>query len=143
VLLNQHLFEPVDTDEVEELLADEVDMSGQRKYSVSSSTIRRYTTKHGFKGVPSTTHPHVIEYSNFFRRLITEHKDGWVLQTGRKPVFENGWCDLVVRFVFFVINTIYDVRIAQVASAFDLEGNPDHKRDWCGIMSHICRELGD
>ena len=64
VLLNQHLFEPVDTDEVEELLADEVDMSGQRKYSVSGRTILRYTTKHGFKGVPSTTHPNILENSN-------------------------------------------------------------------------------
>jgi hypothetical protein len=66
-----------------------------------------------------------------------------VLQTGERPVFENGWCDLVLKFFFYVINTIYQVQIAQVASAFDLEGNPDHKKDWCGIMSHICRELGD
>ena len=45
-------------------------------------------------------------------------------------MYENGWCDLVVKFFFYSINTIFQVRVAQVASAFDLEGNAAHMKDW-------------
>jgi hypothetical protein len=140
---NANLFEPVDGDEVVELLAtDSIDMANERRYSVSHRTMQRYATKYGFKGVAPILDPKIIENCNKFRVLITKYKDKWVLQNGEKPVFENGWCDLVLNIFFYVINTFYKVRIAQVASAFDLE-NADHKKDWCGIMSHICYELGD
>jgi hypothetical protein len=53
-----------------------------------------------------------------------------------------GWCDLVLDIFFYALNTFYKVKIAQIASAFDLE-KAAHKKDWCGIMSHICYELGN
>jgi hypothetical protein len=113
-------------------------MDRQRIYSVSHSTMLRFATLHSFKGVAPTRNPKIIESGNKFRALLDTHKDKWVLQDGVKPVFESGWCDLVLEMFFYVLNTFYKVRIAQVASAFDLEGNTDHKKDWCGIMSHIC-----
>ena len=50
---------------------------------------------------------------------------------------------MVIRFFFYSLNKFYSVRIAQCASAFDLDNNPDHKKDWCGIISYINREMGD
>ena len=118
-------------------------MDRQRIYSISHSTMLRYATIQGFKGVAPTYKTKIIESGNKFRALMDSQKDKWVLQDGEKPVFESGWCDLVVKIFFYVLNTFYQVRIAQVASAFDLEGSIHHKRDWCGIMSHICSELGN
>ena len=66
-----------------------------------------------------------------------------MLQNGENPVFETDWCDLVLEIFFYVLNTFYRVKIAQVASAFDLEGNTAHKKELCEIMSHICCQLGD
>lgn len=103
----------------------------------------RYAAKHGWKGVEPICKKQIIEHPRRFRALIDAHKDKWVLQDGVKPVFESGWCDLVLEIFFYVLNTFYKVKIAQVASAFDLEGNTAHKKDWCGIMSHICYELGN
>jgi hypothetical protein len=97
----------------------------------------RYATTHGFKGVAPTLNSKIIESGNKFRALLDSNKDKWVLQDGEKPVFESGWCDLVVKIFFYVLNTFYQVRIAQVVGAFDLE-KAAHKKDWCGIMSHIC-----
>ena len=113
-------------------------MNRQRIYSVSHSTMLRYATIHCFKGVAPTLKPNILESGNKFRALLDDQKDKWVLQDGEKPVFESGWCDLVLEIFFYVLNTFYKVRIAQVASAFDLEGNTAHQKDWCGIMSHIC-----
>ena len=50
---------------------------------------------------------------------------------------------MVIRFFFYSLNKFYSVRIAQCASAFDLDNNPDHKKDWCGINSLINCEMGD
>ena len=104
-------------------------MDHQRKYSVSHSTMLRYATRYGFKGVPPTLKPNIIESGNKFRALLYDQIDKWVLQDGEKPVFESGWCDLVVKIFFYVLNTFYQVRIAQVASAFDLEKTA-HQKDW-------------
>ena len=74
----------------------------------------------------------MIEHPRKFRALIDANKDQWVLQDGEKPVFETGWCDLVLEIFFYVLKTFYRVKIAQVASAFDLEGNNVTRRTGAG-----------
>jgi hypothetical protein len=80
-------------------------MNRQRIYSVSHSTMKRYATLHNFKGVAPTFNTKIIESGNKFRALLDAHKDKWVLQHGVKPVFESGWCDLVLEIFFYVLNT--------------------------------------
>jgi hypothetical protein len=59
---NANLFEPVDGDEVVELLAaDSIDMANERRYSVSYRTMQRYASKYGFKGVAPILNPKIIE----------------------------------------------------------------------------------
>jgi hypothetical protein len=60
----------------------------------------RYATIQGFKGVAPTFNPKIIESGNKFRALLDANKDKWVLQDGVKPVFESGWCDLVLEIFF-------------------------------------------
>ena len=50
---------------------------------------------------------------------------------------------MVIRFFFYSLYTIYNLQIAHCASAFDLDNNLNHKKDWCGIISYINCEMGE
>jgi hypothetical protein len=94
------------------------------------------------KGATPINNVKIIDSCRKFAGLLLEFKDKWVLPKGESPIFEQCWTDMVVRFFFYSINTFFSVRIAQCASAFNLSERADHRRDWCGIISHINRELG-
>lgn len=76
----------------------------------------------------------VITSPKKMKKILGLAGDDWYLEEGVKPRYDDGWEDLTLRAYFPYENSYRHFLLAAVYSAFS------HK-DWCGVISHVVREL--